>query len=199
MSPRDSAPTISAILSSADELLESGGSEAVTLRAVGEAAGVSRMTPYRHFTDKAALMHALAERTLTEMAQRIRLAAAEEDDARTRLRAGSMAYIEHALENPHHYQLIFGDAPLTQPSPELEAAADDAMHAIEEIVGDAQASGALRNAPRRELATVLWVLLHGLAALQITRHLHEPRTIDGDQHLGTLLDLALEQLNPATQ
>ena len=36
----------------------------------------------------------------------------------------------------------------------------------------------------------------GLAALQITGHLHEPRTIDGNEHLADLLDLALEQLRP---
>ena len=36
----------------------------------------------------------------------------------------------------------------------------------------------------------------GFAALQITGHLHEPRTIDGDEHLADLLDLALEQLRP---
>ncbi|MFC0673825.1 TetR/AcrR family transcriptional regulator [Brachybacterium hainanense] len=196
MSPRDSAPTIAAILRAADELLEAGGPEAVTLRAVGETAGVSRMTPYRHFADKAALLHALAERTLLAMARHIRAAAAEEDEPGAKLRAGSGAYLDHALENPHHYQLIFGDAPLAQPGPELDAAADDAMRAVEEIVGQAQTSGVLRDAPTRELATVLWVLLHGLAALQITGHLHEPRTVDGSAHLGTLLDLALAQLAP---
>lgn len=70
------------------------------------------------------------------------------------------------------------------------------MHAVEEVVARAQSSGLLRPAPTRELATVLWVLLHGLAALQITGHLHEPRTIDGNTRLDDLLDLALAQLKP---
>jgi hypothetical protein len=43
---------------------------------------------------------------------------------------------------------------------------------------------------------VLWVLLHGLAQLQITGHLHEPRTIDGDTGLDDLLTLALNALRP---
>ncbi|MDO5066741.1 MAG: TetR/AcrR family transcriptional regulator [Propionibacteriaceae bacterium] len=196
MSPRDSSPTIAAILSAADSLLESGGRDAVTLRAVGQEAGVSRMTPYRHFEDKSALLHALAERTLLAMAESIRSASAKASDPSEKLRAGARAYLDHALGNPHHYQLIFGDTPLVQPGPQLNAAADDAMRAVEEIVTDAQAAGLLRAAPTRELATVLWVLLHGLAALQITGHLHEPRTVDGDTHLDVLLELALAQLRP---
>ena len=198
MSPRDSAPTRSAILAAASELLEAGGPDAVTLRAVGDAAGVSRSAPYRHFEDKAGLLHALAQDTLLSMAQSIRSAAAAQAEPHAQLRAGCRAYLGHALERPHHYQLIFGDAPLAQPSAGLEAAADDAMHAIEEIVGSAQHSGDLRPETTRELATVLWVMLHGLAALQITGHLHEPRTVDGDAHLYDLLDLALDQFKPAT-
>ena len=97
-------------------------------------------------------------------------------------------------ECPHHYQLVFGDAPIAEPDPGLEEAADDAMAAVGELVAQAQGAGQLRPGPTREIATVIWVLLHGLAALQITGHLHEPRTIDGGEHLADLLDLALEQL-----
>ena len=114
-----------------------------------------------------------------------------------RLRAGCRAYIDYAVEHPHHYQLVFGDTPIAEPDPRLEEAADDAMAAVGELVVQAQDSGLLRPGPTREIATVVWVLLHGLAALQITGHLHEPRTIDGDEHLADLLDLALEQLRPS--
>ena len=196
MSPRDPGPTRAAILDAAATLLEDKGPEAVTLRAVGEAAGVSRSAPYRHYADKAALMRALAGRTLRQIAERIRLGAARHRGARQRLRAGCWAYIDYAVECPHHYQLVFGDAPIAEPDPGLEEAADDAMAAVGELVAQAQGAGQLRPGPSREIATVIWVLLHGFAALQITGHLHEPRTIDGNEHLADLLDLALEQLRP---
>ena len=197
MSPRDSAPTRAAILDAASRLLEDSGPEAVTLRAVGEAAGGSRSAPYRHYVDKAALMRALAEWTLRQIAGWIRHGAERHQGAWQRLRAGCRAYIDYAVEHPHHYQLVFGDTPIAEPDPRLEEAADDAMAAVGELVVQAQDSGLLRPGPTRELATVVWVLLHGLAALQITGHLHEPRTIDGDEHLADLLDLALEQLRPS--
>jgi AcrR family transcriptional regulator len=176
-------------------LLESGGVEAVTLRSVGAAADVSRSAPYRHFNDKADLLRALAAQTLTELAGRIR-AAGNRDGRSSRLHRGCAAYLGYALEKPHHYQLIFGDTPATSPLVDIEAAADDGMLALRELVEHAQAGGELGTGPPRELATVLWVLLHGLAQLQITGHLHEPRTVDGDQHLDDLLTLALAALSP---
>ena len=197
MSPRDSAPTRAAILDAASRLLEDSGPEAVTLRAVGEAAGVSRSAPYRHYADKAALMRALAERTLRQIAGWIRHGAEHHQDAWQRVHAGCRAYIDYAVEHPHHYQLVFGDTPIAEPDPGLEEAADDAMAAVGELVAQAQDADLLRPGPTREIATIVWVLLHGLAALQITGHLHEPRTIDGDEHLADLLDLALEQLRPS--
>lgn len=197
MSPRDSAPTRAAILDAASRLLEDSGPEAVTLRAVGEAAGVSRSAPYRHYADKAALMRALAERTLRQIAGWIRHGAECHQDAWQRVHAGCRAYIDYAVEHPHHYQLVFGDTPIAEPDPGLEEAADDAMSAVGELVAQAQDADLLRPGPTREIATIVWVLLHGLAALQITGHLHEPRTIDGGEHLADLLDLALEQLRPS--
>jgi Tetracyclin repressor-like, C-terminal domain len=94
-----------------------------------------------------------------------------------------------------HHQLIFGDTPVAQP-PELEAAADGGMLALRELVEQAQVEGELGAGAPRELVTVLWVLVHGLAQLQITGHLHEPRTVDGDMRLDDLLDIALAALHP---
>jgi AcrR family transcriptional regulator len=196
MSPRDPAPTRAAILAAAAELLEAGGPEAVTLRGVGAAAGVSRSAPYRHFEDKADLERALVARTMTEMAERIR-EEANSGDRRSRLRRGCAAYLHHAFEQPHHYLLIFGDTPITDPDPEVLAAADDAMASIEEMAAVAQERGELAAGPTREVATVIWVLLHGMAQLQITGHLREPRTVEGVDGVETLLRQALLALRPA--
>lgn len=197
MSPRDAAPTRAAIVTAASALLESGGPDAVTLRSVGAIAGVSRSAAYRHFDDKAELLRALAAKTLTELAAGIRVAA-RLDGPRSPLFYGCLAYVDYAVRHPHHYQLIFGDAPIAAPSAPLEAAADDGMLALRQLVQRAQAEGELGDGPPRELATVLWVFLHGLAQLRITGHLHEPRTIDGTTGLETLLAFALEGWRPSS-
>lgn len=195
MSPRDPAPTRAAIVTAAGALLESGGPEAVTLRSVGADAGVSRSAAYRHFEDKAELLRVLAAQTLRELAARIR-AGGDRGAARSRLHGGCAAYLRYALEQPHHYLLIFGDTPIDQPGPDLESAADDGMLALRELVERAQADGELGPGQPRELATILWVLLHGLAQLHLTGHLHEPRTVDGSTGLDDLLTLALAALRP---
>lgn len=195
VSPRKPEPTRAAIVAAAGALLESGGPDAVTLRSVGAAAGVSRSAAYRHYDDKAGLLRALAAKTLTELATSIRRAA-DRGGRHSRLHRGCAAYLAYALAQPHHYQLIFGDTPIDQPDQELESAADDGMLAIRELVERAQTDGELGAGRPRELATVLWVLLHGLAQLQITGHLHEPRTLNGDTALDELLEYALEALRP---
>lgn len=194
VTPRETSPTRGALLNASASLLESGGPEAVTLRSVGAAAGVSRSAAYRHFEDKADLLRALATQTLTDLASRIRA-----DGAASGLFAGCLAYVTVAVGQPHRYQLIFGDSPVAQPGPEMAAAADDGMAAIQELVEQAQAAGDLAAGPPRELATILWVFLHGLAHLQITGHLREPRTVDGDVAVAELLELALGAMRPRDQ
>jgi hypothetical protein len=73
------------------------------------------------------------------------------------LRAGCLAYVKIALENPHHYLLVFGDAPVVSPAPEADDAADDAMAAVQELVEGARAAGYLMGVEAREMATLLWV------------------------------------------
>lgn len=193
MAPRNPEPTRAAIIAAASRLLESGGIEAVTLRAVGDAAGISRAAPYRHFADKAALLQHLAVLTLGGMATRMRDAATGLD-AIAGLQARALAYVHAAVEQPNHYLLIFGDMPVVSPAPEAEAAADDAMRAIEEGVEQARDRGYLSTIATREMATVIWVALHGISQLQITGHLHEPRTLDGDARLNELVSLAIGAL-----
>ncbi|AND15253.1 TetR family transcriptional regulator [Rathayibacter tritici] len=178
------------MLAAADELLESGGPEAVTLRAVGERAGVSRSAPYRHFSSKADLLTALALGTLAELGSRIRTGGGE-DAAGSRLRGGCLGYLDWALEHPQHYLLVFGAAPMIDPPTAIEAAADDGLRALQELIGLTGDTGKQDDASPRERATALWALLHGLVHLQIGGHLHEPRTLDGDTRLTELVDLAL--------
>lgn len=190
MSPRNPEPTRSAILAAAGLLLESGGVEAVTLRAVGEEAGVSRSAPYRHFSNKADLLLALALRTLSELGGRIRTNGAEVASGST-LRGGCLGYAEWALAHPQHYLLVFGSAPMPDPPAAIELAADDGLLALQELIQADQSQGYLVNVSTRELATAVWTFLHGLVHLQIGGHLHEPRTLDGTTRLVELIDFNL--------
>src|SRR5262245_59631899 len=57
----DDKETRAAILSAAHRLLEKQGPEAVTMRRVAKAVGVTAMAIYHHFADRDALLRALAD------------------------------------------------------------------------------------------------------------------------------------------
>lgn len=56
-----------AILDAAMRLVSESGTEAFTLRALGDELGVSQMAAYRHFPSKAAIIDELADRVLREL------------------------------------------------------------------------------------------------------------------------------------
>ncbi|WP_442786494.1 TetR/AcrR family transcriptional regulator [Leifsonia sp. AG29] len=80
------AGTKAALLDAADRLLERDGLDAVTLRAVGAIADVSRQAPYRHCVDKDALLAALAVRYYEELTDAMDAEAERSDDALRRHR-----------------------------------------------------------------------------------------------------------------
>src|SRR5215831_10713288 len=75
------APTAERIIAAARRLLEREGAEAVTMRRVGDAVGITAMAIYRHYPDRAALLNAVADQGFAELAaavQRTRLPARNE-------------------------------------------------------------------------------------------------------------------------
>src|SRR5258705_11963256 len=68
---KSAATTRRALIAAAAELLDQGGPDAVTLRAVGARAGVSRGAPYGHFEDKAHLLTVLATDSWTRIAEEL--------------------------------------------------------------------------------------------------------------------------------
>ena len=94
-----SSTTEEDILQAAAEVLERGGPEALTTRAVCDAAGVKSPTLYHHFGDKNGLAAALVRRGLSEFMARKR-AAPDTDDPMQQLRAGWDLSVDFALKRP---------------------------------------------------------------------------------------------------
>jgi AcrR family transcriptional regulator len=181
-----------ALVAAASDLLTRGGPEFVTLRAVGRATGVSRTAPYRHFTDKDDLLSAVAAESMNRLTEAMRHGAADEAAGGTPLSRACLGYARAAMERPAHYRLMFGDFPINRPSAELERAADECAKVLYDLVAEAQSEGVLPAVDVREVGTLLWAALHGLVDLTLTRHLHEPRTVDGVDAMPTLVAVAIQ-------
>ena len=151
------------LLDAAALLLAQNGAQALTLREVAKAAGVSHAAPYHHFPSREHLLAAVAARAFAGLAAA--MAAADADGARgqgLRLMDICEVYVEFARARPAQFRLMFGPL-LAQKSryPELKQAAEASFHVL---VTAATAFDAARGA---ELALTGWSLAHGLANLAI--------------------------------
>src|SRR5437016_14394769 len=84
-----------ALIQAGLELLSEGGAATLDLRKVARKAGVSHSAPYRHFTDKQALIAAINEEGYYRLAERIQVTRREvsDDDAFAQLHAIARAYV----------------------------------------------------------------------------------------------------------
>jgi AcrR family transcriptional regulator len=177
--PLSSEGTRNRLLRVAREILEKDGLAAVTLRAVGAAAGVSRGAPYRHFTDKSDLLAAVAAEALQTLTGAIDTAAPDAADPVTRMNHALRAYVDMALRSPELYSFTFSTDVAVAQSAELHDAGLGAYGALHRLVVGASKS----DLPADRVTSALWATMHGSVMLVLAGHT-EP-----DQHLDDPLSL----------
>ena len=77
------------------------------MRAVAAGVGVSAMTPYRYFADKAELLSGLWQFVLRAVCDRMAEAVRAQSNARARVRASLAAFLDYMEANPDHYRLLY--------------------------------------------------------------------------------------------
>lgn len=182
--------TRATLLRSAAGLLEGRGMAAVTLRAVGERAGVSRQAPYKHFADKEELLSVVAAGYFDRLGGEMAEAAGAVGDAYGRLEAMIEAYVRFALANPHRCQLMFGPEVKGSPYPVVHEAAGAVHRMFVGAVAGCQEAGELPGEDPIKLAALMYATAHGAVDLALSGHTEEPKGL-GDP-------LALIQLQLAS-
>ena len=153
-----------AILEAATALFVAKGPDALSMREVANAIGYSATTIYLHFEDKNALMLAVCVSGFEEFGASLEAAARSAASPYDALRASADAYVTFALDNPVLYDVMF----IRPKEWALEAPGDPAsFQGLTHIVGGAMATGQLRAGDPREVAAVLWSLLHGVVSLAL--------------------------------
>jgi AcrR family transcriptional regulator len=94
------------IAKAARRILEEEGADAVTMRRVADAAGITPMAIYRHYKARAGLLKSLADEGFEELAEQI---SRKSYSGTTSERLVKMAeiYLEHALHSPRLFELMF--------------------------------------------------------------------------------------------
>src|SRR5215831_3608808 len=89
-----------ALVKAAQTAVEQGGPEAVSLRDLAKALGVSTAAPYRHFPDRRALLAEVAAQGFRDLTAAYRAAGASERDATAAMRETARAYLTLAFGRP---------------------------------------------------------------------------------------------------
>lgn len=161
-----------ALIDEALRTIQRAGVEAVTLRAVGGALGVSRTALYRHFADKDALLAVVAREGFVALKEALDRARATRSSLRDQLTAMGAAYVGFAIDNPAHYQVMFGRfLERCRDEPELLADAAAAFQALVDMIVDLQQAKQVRRGDPQELSRFVWASVHGIAMLAINGQL----------------------------
>ena len=178
-----------ALLDEALATIRAEGVEALTLREIGARLGVSRTALYRHFSDKRALLAAVATEGFRTLRQQLVTAWEEGGPGRAAFNAMGVAYVRFAVANPSHYRVMFGG--FLDPKvcgPELAAEAAGAFQALVDALAALQRGGTVRNDDILKMARFVWATVHGVAMLGIDGQLRDPRGVE------ELMAYALERL-----
>lgn len=161
-----------ALVQAALELLERKGPEAVTLRELAVAAGVSNAAPYRHFPDRAAVLNAVAAEGYQDLRQRHVDAHAEGGTAKAKLRRSMRSFLAFARERPGLFLLMY-----SPPLGTIEG--DPALQALEAEAYEDLVRALAAHLPRQDDHAVrlrmitLWATLYGHAMVRL-RHPLQP-------------------------
>ena len=178
-----------ALLDEALATIRADGVDALTLREIGTRLGVSSTALYRHFTDKRALLTAVATEGFRALRQQLVAAWEEGGRGPAGSQAMGVAYIRFAVANPSHYRVMFSRFVDAEPKePELAAEAEGAFQALVDSVVTLQREGLVLDDDPVLVARFMWAVVHGVAMLAIDGQLPEP---DGVEEL---MRYALERL-----
>ncbi|MEZ0362986.1 TetR/AcrR family transcriptional regulator [Mycobacterium sp. pUA109] len=156
-----------ALIDAGLELTRVGGPDALTIREATRRAGVSPNAAYRHFTDREALVAAVAVAIQHRMAARMQGATRRRGsaaaNARDRLRAVGLGYIKFALDEPGWFSVAFFGAGLAA-TPDEPAGAPPYRALVEAL--DAMGDAGVLTARQRDGAEwPCWSAVHGFAEL----------------------------------
>ncbi|WP_329286544.1 TetR/AcrR family transcriptional regulator [Streptomyces sp. NBC_00691] len=150
------------IVTTARELAEQQGWDAVTTRRLAERIEYSQPVLYSHFRGKREIIGAVALQGASEMAAALRAATSATDDPRDRVAALARTYLDFAERNPAVYDAMFQlDGGLAFAHEDTPEPLKDAFAALLESLGAVAGDGVHPGL----FTETFWASLHGLATL----------------------------------
>jgi AcrR family transcriptional regulator len=165
------------LIEAAARLLEAtGDAQVLTLAAVAREAGIAAPSIYRHFADRNALVEAVVadrfDRLDDSLVGAMAGAMADGLGPAGALRACCRAYCRFGLEHPGHYDVLFRANLALDPARPGDRPGERVFGRLVAAVQSCIDSGAARRGDANPMAVNVWVALHGIVSLRISRPNH---------------------------
>lgn len=154
------------ILRAALKLFERGGAEAVSMRRIADAVGITPMAIYRHFPNREALLKRLSDDSFQAIAHEW-AAHGTHPDVLERLLALLTPYLDYALANPHLFDHAFSlrrDDARRFPE-DFRERQSPTLTVIADAIDEGMRQGVLHKDDAWDVAMTLWAQAHGLIVL----------------------------------
>jgi AcrR family transcriptional regulator len=149
-------------------MIETGSADAVSIRAIADAVGVTPPSIYLHFADKDSLILAVCERHFEVFDSVIETAGRSAAEPVESLRRRGRAYVRFGLENPEPYRILFMTRADAQQYDVLVGAGARAFQHLVDAVQRCIDAGAIRPVDPVVGAVGVWTAVHGLTSLLIS-------------------------------
>ena len=163
------------LVSTAKALLDAGGENAVTLRAIAQAVGLSHNAPYKHFADRKTILAAVAIedfQMISQMFAEIRRTRAK---PLNKLKKALSRFVAYSRDYPARYHLLFNNPEIAATGGQLRVAAFASFTEFSLIVGECQAAELLPQVPNAQLTGLIYASVHGLIELRASGQLREEK------------------------
>ena len=158
---------VDALLTSAADILETEGPDALSVRRIAAAAKVAPMGVYNHFESKNGIVDALFMQGFERLGRALDTIA-DVDDPYEALVEGGRRYRALALAHPMAYRLMFlHTVPGYEPSDAALEVAARAFDSLVAAVRRAMAAGVLAESSPTETAQLIWSSIHGWISLEL--------------------------------
>jgi len=151
------------ILEASEELLETEGLAALSMREVARRSGVTHQAPYHHFADRESILGELVTQGFVELARRLALALQRNvnEGRQAILMESGQAYVGFAIDRPGIFRIMFRPE-ICDPSrhPAAQEAGDRAHSELQRMVRLLHGESEVET-----LAPIYWSQVHGLACL----------------------------------
>jgi AcrR family transcriptional regulator len=163
VSPNRTADRISRV---ALALLEKEGPEAVSMRRIAQAVGITPMAIYHHFPNRGALLNTVTDREFAKLLAHIQ-AHPLRGSMEAQLIAVMEGYVDYAFAQPRVFDFVFSHVrPGARKFPkDFRARRSPTLNPVADAIAAAMQAGFLKKDDVWETAFALWAHVHGYVML----------------------------------